>query len=128
MSIKGVHHVSLKAQGAEEFQRVLDFYQQVLDCPLIRHWGQGDSQGAMLDLGNTLLEVMANGGKEEKGLFAHIAFSTDDVDGMARRVQAAGRPVFLGPENKNLGGNYPIRIAFCTGPAGEELEFFQELT
>ena len=34
MSIKGVHHVSLKAQGAEEFQRVLDFYQQVLDCSL----------------------------------------------------------------------------------------------
>ena len=126
MHMNGVHHISLKAKGAEQFQQVLDFYQQVLDCPLVRRWGEGDHQGAMLDLGNTLLEVMANGGKEEKGLFAHIAFATDDVDGMARRVQAAGQTVFLGPEDKNLGEKYPIRIAFCTGPAGEELEFFQE--
>ena len=128
MSIKGVHHVSLKAQGAEEFQRVLDFYQQVLDCPLIRHWGQGDSQGAMLDLGNTILEVTSNGTERGKGFFAHLAFATDDVDGMVERLRAAGCPVLVQPVDKNLGGNYPIRIAFCAGPIGEELEFFQELT
>lgn len=126
MSIKGVHHISLKAKGAKEFQQVLDFYQQVLDCPLVRRWGEGDSQGAMLDLGNTLLEVTANGTESCKGLFAHIAFATDDVDGMVERLQAAGRPVLVQPADKNLGGSYPIRIAFCAGPLGEELEFFQE--
>lgn len=124
--MRGVHHISLKAKGAAAFERVLAFYRDVLGCPLVRRWGEGESQGAMLDLGNTLLEVMANGRAEEKGLFAHIAFAADDVDGMARRVREAGYPVFLGPEDKNLGGDYPIRIAFCTGPAGEEIEFFQE--
>ena len=48
---KGIHHISLKARGAEEFARVLDFYQTVLDCPAVRRWGEGDGQGAMLDLG-----------------------------------------------------------------------------
>lgn len=124
--MKGVHHISLKARGAEEFRQVLDFYQQVLDCPLVRRWGEGDRQGAMLDLGNTLLEVTANGTAAENGLFAHIAFATDDVDGMVERMRAAGRPVLVQPADKNLGGNYPIRNAFCAGPLGEELEFFHE--
>lgn len=121
-----MHHISLKVQGEEGFEQVLAFYQNVLDCPLVHRWGEGDSQGAMLDLGNTLLEVTANGGQPCKGLFAHIAFATDDVDGMVARLRAAGRPVLVAPADKNLGGSYPIRIAFCAGPAGEELEFFQE--
>ena len=123
--MRGIHHISLKAKGAAEFEVVLAFYEKVLDCPLVCRWGEGDSQGAMLDLGNTLLEVMANGGKEEKGLFAHIAFSTDDVDGMARRVQAAGRPVFLGPENKNLGGNYPSELHFVPVRPEKSWNFFR---
>ncbi len=123
---KGIHHISLKARGAEEFARVLDFYQTVLDCPAVRRWGEGDGQGAMLDLGNALLEVTASGDAAGKGLFAHIAFATDDADAMIEKVRAAGRPVIMEPSDKNLGGNYPIRVAFCTGPAGEEIEFFQE--
>ena len=124
--MRGIHHISLRAPGAGAFERVLDFYQNVLECPLVRRWGQGDGQGAMLDLGNTLLEVMANGSEERLGLFAHIAFATEDVDGMIARVRAAGCPVLVEPKDANLGGDYPIRIAFCAGPAGEELEFFQE--
>ena len=81
----------------------------------------------MLSLGNTLLEITANGEDAAgKGRFAHIAFRTDDVDGAAGAVRRAGYPVFLEPSDKNLGGDYPIRIAFCTGPAGEDIEFFQE--
>ena len=45
---------------------------------------------------------------------------------MIEKVRAAGRPVIMEPSDKNLGGNYPIRVAFCTGPAGEKIEFFQE--
>ena len=123
---KGIHHISLKARGVEEFARVLDFYQTVLDCPAVRRWGEGDGQGAMLDLGNALLEVTASGDAAGKGLFAHIAFAVDDTDAMIEKVRAAGRPVIMEPSDKNLGGNYPIRVAFCTGPAGEEIEFFQE--
>lgn len=126
--LQGIHHICLKVKGAEAFQRVLSFYENTLGCSVVRRWGEGDGQGAMLDLGNTLLEIMANGPQDPgKGPFPHIAFRTDDVDAAVRVMEEAGFPPFLPPTDKNLGRNYPIRIAFCTGPAGEELEFFQEL-
>ena len=125
--MRGIHHISLKAKGEENFQEVLAFYTGVLGCGMVRAWGAGADSGAMLDLGNTLLEVTANGAADlKKGHFAHIAFAVDDVDAAAERVRAAGREVFIEPTDKCLGPDYPIRIAFCTGPAGEELEFFQE--
>lgn len=125
--MKGIHHISLKARDEKNFLEVLDFYSNVLACPIVWTWGEGAGSGAMLDLGNTLLEVTAGHGEErKKGLFAHIAFAVDDVDEAARRVREAGRTVFLEPSDKELGPGHPVRIAFCTGPAGEDLEFFQE--
>ena len=124
--MKGLHHVSLKVRGEEVFERVLAFYERELGCPLIRCWGEGDRRGAMLDLGNTILEVSAGGEEDGNGLFAHIAFAVDDVDAVIQQMRAAGRPILVEPADKNLGGNYPIRIAFCQGPAGEEIEFFHE--
>ena len=83
--------------------------------------------GAMLDLGNTLLEVFADGaGLPDKGRFAHIALCTDDVDGMIEQMRALGRPILVEPKDAVLGGDYPIRVGFCQGPAGEEVEFFCE--
>lgn len=125
--MKGIHHISLKARGEAQFSEVLAFYREVLGCPVVRTWGAGEGSGAMLDLGNTFLEVMANGTPDlKKGLFAHIAFAVEDVDAAVERVRRAGCEVFLEPADKVLGADYPIRIAFCTGLAGEELEFFQE--
>lgn len=125
--LKGIHHISLKADGETQYRSVLEFYQNILGCPLVRSWGEGESSGAMLDLGNVLLEVMASGGAGlKKGRFAHIAFCTDDVDALIRRTRAAGCTILVEPKDVDLGGNYPIRIGFCIGPAGEEIEFFQE--
>lgn len=123
--MRGIHHIALKAKGEENFKETLDFYTRVLGCALVRTWGAGPDSGAMLDLGNTLLEVTANGGADlKKGCFGHIAFAVDDVDGAVERVRRAGRGVFIEPVDKRLGPDYPVRIAFCTGPAGEDLEFF----
>ena len=123
----GIHHISLKAPGEAGFAKALDFYENVLGCPLVRSWGEGAGRGAMLDLGNTLLELTASGSEEASGgRFAHIAFAADSADELAERVRRAGMDVFMEPTDKNLGGTYPIRIAFCTGPVGEHIEFFQE--
>jgi len=124
--VQSVHHISLKAQGEAQFQRAVAFYTDVLGARVVHTWGQGDGRAAMLDLGNVLLELTANGRGLQKGHFAHIAFRTADVDTAARAVEQAGFPVFLPPTDKDLGPDYPVRIAFCTGPTGEEIEFFQE--
>lgn len=124
---RGLHHVSLKACGEEQFRQVLAFYRNVLGCPLVRAWGEGMLSGAMLDLGGALLEVTANGAPGlEKGVFGHIAFAAEDVDAVTQRVRRAGFEVFMEPSDRNLGGVWPVRVAFCRGPAGEDVEFFQE--
>lgn len=125
--IDGVHHICLKAAGRAEWEAVVEFYTRVLGCPLIRGWGSGADSGAMLDLGNCLLEVTINsGGSLEPGVHRHVAFRTDDVDGAVELVRQAGCEVTMEPEDKTLGADYPIRVAFCRGPAGESIEFFQE--
>lgn len=126
--LNGLHHVSLKVAGEEGFQSAIAFYRDFLGFPLLRQWGQGDRQMAMLDLGNTILELSAGGAADaQAGRFAHIAFRTDDVDGAVQTVTGAGLPLIMAPTDVKLGENYPARVAFCRGPAGEELEFFQEL-
>ena len=124
---KGVHHISLKTGGEEMFRKTVAFYRDVLDCPMIRTWGEGEDCTVMLDLGNTILEITANGDADQgRGRFVHIALATDDVDALTEKVRAAGCPVFVEPKDVDPNGAYPIRIAFCNGPAGEEIEFFHE--
>ena len=125
--IAGVHHICLKAAGREQWENVIAFYTQVLGCPLVRSWGEGEGSGAMLDLGNCLLEVMADSPAPlSPGVHRHVAFRTDDVDGAVELVRRAGCEITMEPTGKTLGEGYPVRIAFCRGPAGESIEFFQE--
>ena len=44
------------------------------------------------------------------------------------KVKAAGYELFIEPNNKDIPSNppYPIRMAFCYGPLGEQVEFFME--
>lgn len=125
--ISGIHHVCLKTAGRAAWEKTVAFYTQVLGCPLVRSWGQGDGSGAMLDLGGCLLEIFADGdGPLPPGVYRHVAFRTDDVDGAVERMRRAGCAVTMEPADKRLGEDYPIRVAFCRGPAGESIELIQE--
>lgn len=124
----GVHHICLKAAGQAAWEAAVAFYSQVLGCPLVRSWGEGDGSGAMLDLGGCLLELFADADRPlSPGVYRHVALRTDDVDGAVELVRRAGCAITLEPVDKVLGADYPIRVAFCRGPVGEAIEFFQEL-
>ena len=127
--VKGIHHVSLKCCGAEAFAETVRFYRDVLGLEVAKRWGEGESAGAMLDTGSGLIELFANGTERlPQGAIRHLAFATDDVDACAAAVKRAGYPVFVEPKNIVLESEppYPARIAFCTGPVGEQIELFQE--
>lgn len=125
--ISGVHHICLKAPGRAAWERAVVFYTQVLGCPLVRTWGGGDGSGAMVDLGNCLLEIFADGdGPLPSGVYRHMALAAADVDGAVEQARRAGCEILLEPTGKCLGADYPVRIAFCRGPLGESIEFFQE--
>ena len=122
--ITSLHHVSMKCTTQEEFQRAEAFYVGTLGLKLFRRW----SDGMLLDTGNGLIEIfLGPDAQHQKGILRHIALQTDDVDACARAVTQAGCPVFLSPQDKTFPSHppYSMRIAFCKGPLGEEIEFFQ---
>ena len=123
--IKGIHHISMKCNTEEEINRVKEFYISVLGLKIIREW----NDGIMIDTGNGYIEIFTNAdGEHRLGAIRHFALLTDDVDSIADKVKAAGYEVFVEPVDKVIDSDpeYPIRMAFCFGPLGEQIEFFCE--
>ena len=127
--IKGVHHIALKCMGVEAFEKTVQFYRDVLGLRVVRAWGEGEGLGIMLTTGDAMLEIFASGTDlPGQGAIRHFALATDDVDACVRAVEAAGYEVFIQPKDIVIASTpeFPARIAFCHGPVGEEIEFFQE--
>ena len=125
MNITGIHHVSLKCGTPEEFEKTKKFYLELLELKIKREW----PEGIMIDAGNCLIEIFNNGdGVKDKGAVRHFAFSVDNVDNLVEKVEDAGYKIFLGPKDIVINSvpELPARIAFLTGPLGEEIEFFCE--
>lgn len=83
----------------------------------------------MLDSGNGIIEIFANGKTQEKeGVLCHFAFACDDVPAMVEKVKKAGFPIKTDVTDMVLPTvpPCPIQVAFCLGAAGEEIEFFCE--
>ena len=123
--IKGIHHISMKCNTEEEINRVKEFYISVLGLTIIREW----HDGIMIDTGNGYIEIFTNAdGEHRLGAIRHFALLTDDVDSIADKVKAAGYEVFVEPVDKVIDSDpeYTIRMAFCFGPLGEQIEFFCE--
>ncbi len=128
-TVKGIHHIALKACGKSEFDRTCRFYTDLLACPVVRTWGEGDNSAAMLQCGDSLLEIFANGTEEgAEGALRHMALATEDVDACIQAVRNAGYSVTMEPTDIVIPSAppYPARIAFCIGPVGETVEFFCE--
>lgn len=124
--IKGIHHISLRANGPLAFEKAIAFYTELLACRPIRRWGE--QRGIMLDAGNCLLEILSTGPESDQdGHWQHLAFAVEDVEAMTEKIRHAGYEITKEVKRLTLGEDYPICISFCRGPLGEEIEFFQEL-
>ena len=124
--IQGIHHVAIKYDGLAKFQEALHFYHDLLGLNVARAWGEGDASAAMIDTGNGMLEIFANGKNLGNGKIAHIALATQDVDRCIEIIRQAGYPVTIEPKDLVISSQppLPVRIAFCIGAGGEEVEFF----
>lgn len=123
--IRGVHHIALKCTSSEQYRKAKDFYTGILGLSVKREW----DGGIMIDTGAGLMEIFETGGDERgQGVIRHFALTTDNVDEMVEKVTAAGYTVFTGPSDIVIQSDppFPARMAFCWGPLGEEIEFFQE--
>jgi glyoxylase I family protein len=125
--VSGFHHVALRAA---DFDASVRFYTRGLGLKPVLSWGEGDGRAVMLDAGNgNRVEVFAGGaaGKQPEGALLHMAFRTADCDRAIEAARAVGAVVTDEPKTVTIPSTPPtvVRIAFCKGPDGEVLEFFQ---
>ena len=121
----GYHHVALRAR---DLHKTIAFY-EALGCSVVRSWGEGEKEVCMLDVGgNNIIEIFAGGGSEDESFphFEHIALRSEDVDGDFQAALAAGAREKNAPNDVNIGGFYPVRIAFVFGLNDEVIEFILE--
>lgn len=123
--IKGIHHVCMKCSTEEMYQEAISFYNDVLGMKVIRQW----EHGIMLDTGNGLIELFDD--VEDvlpQGAIRHFSLATDCIDVLVKRVRQAGYEITEDVHDVSIPSQppFPVRIAFCIGPVGEEIEFFQE--
>jgi len=126
--INGVHHIALKTLP-ENFDRTVAFYTEILEMSVARSWGEGDRRGIMIDTGDgTVMEITSNGDgvAADGAAIKHFALNTTQVDEVVRKVREAGYQITVEPTDACIPCETPynIRIAFCIGPVGEEIEFF----
>lgn len=123
----GFHHIAMRVS---DFDASVWFYTQVLGMTERVCWGEGSKRAIMLDTGDgNYIELFAGGSKEPRpeGMILHFALRTDNCDAALERARAAGMQVTMEPKNVEIPSipPTPVRIAFCKGPDGEVIEFFQ---
>ncbi len=127
--ITAIHHIAIKAKGPKNYKRLFEFYHEILGLPVVRTWGEGENLGAMLDTGAGMLEIFSNAPDIlSEGALRHIAFAVENVDVCVEAVRRAGYEITMEPKDIVIASEppFPARIAFCTGPVGESVEFFTE--
>jgi glyoxylase I family protein len=124
----GFHHVAMKVR---DFDASVKFYTELGFKETIS-WGEGNKQAMMLDTGDgNYLEIFAGGSAEPatEGGYIHVAFRTDNCDQAIERAKKAGAEVTIEPKDVDIPSRptlLKVRIAFCKGPSGEVIEFFQD--
>ncbi len=129
MALQGMHHVAFKAS---DFDRSLRFYTEGLGLTPVLAWGEGDGRAAILEIADGQhLELFAGGTPDavSEGVLMHFAFHSDDTDADLARAVAAGAEVTMPPTTVEIPSSpaATVHIAFCKGPDGEVIEFFQRL-
>jgi glyoxylase I family protein len=126
----GFHHLSMRVADLEAS---MAFYSKGLGCTPKASWGQGDRRTVLLDTGDgNYLEISGGGSIPPQAgtTILHFALRTADCDQAIEAARAAGAEVTVEPKDVTIPADPPIqvRLAFCKGPDGELIEFFQNET
>lgn len=124
----GFHHIAMRVK---DFDASVRFYTEGLGFRKGISWGEGAKRAIMLDTGDgNYVELFAGGTDAPKpeGAILHFALRTTDCDAATARAREAGAGVTMEPKDVDIPSapnSTPVRIAFCKGPDGEIIEFFQ---
>ncbi len=102
----------------KDLERSLKFYSELFGFPEHSRLNLGTTNIAFLDLGGSLLEIVQRAEPPEapSGSWSHLAYTTDDFDGMVSRLREKG----LELREMTLGDG--SRIVFFKDPDGHDVE------
>jgi glyoxylase I family protein len=124
---KGFHHLAMKAQDMDAIRR---FYVDGLGLSVAKSWKTKNGAAMMIDLGNSNYLEIFEGTADSSGqnVLVHFALGCDDCDKATEMARAAGADITEEPHDFTVPTDPPftVRIAFCKGPDGEDVEFYQE--
>jgi catechol 2,3-dioxygenase-like lactoylglutathione lyase family enzyme len=102
----------------KDLERSLKFYSDLFGFPEHSKVNLGTTKITFLDLGGSLLEIVQRAESPEapSGSWSHLAYTTDDFDGMVGRLKA--RELEL--REMTLGDG--SRIVFFKDPDGHDVE------
>ena len=122
MTILGLHHAGVHVASVE---RSIAFYQAVFGLPLAERLILGSEQLAFLQVADSRIELIADGGgSRDAGVVDHLALGVDDLDGWLVRLRELGVPLL--DEAPVHVPQLGARILFCLGPDGERIELFEQ--
>lgn len=123
--ISGIHHISMKCQSDTEYEKAKKFYIDILGLSILKEC----ESCILMNTDNGIIEVFRNASETlPQGAIRHFAFTVNNIEEIAKSVENAGYEVFVKPKKINIGNDpdFPATIAFCKGPLGEDVEFFQQ--
>ena len=122
----GIHHLALTTRRYDETER---FYVEGLGLPVASRWKTKNGRAMMIDLGNrNYLEVFEESRDVgRRSAIVHFALRCGSCDEAVTVARAAGADIMSEAHDFYVPSELPFtcRIAFCRGPNGEEIEFYQ---
>ena len=126
-SFDGIHHLALTTRKYDETER---FYVHGLGFPVESSWRTKNGRAMMIDLGNrSYLEVFEQEhAAADKSVIVHFALRCKSCDEAVETARGAGAEILSESHDFPVPANPPFtcRIAFCRGPNGEEIEFYEK--
>ena len=124
------HHVSLKVK---DFDKVVNFYKDVLGLKEKITWTMKDAPAAMLQMDDGgIVEVFGGNtdADEANARWGHLCIAVDDVPGTYKKAIEYGAKSSIEPGKTTIEGNegksVKLEYAFVQGFGGEILEFMKE--
>ena len=115
----------MKCQSDTEYEKAKKFYIDILGLSILKEC----ESCILMNTDNGIIEVFRNASETlPQGVIRHFAFTVNNIEEIAKSVENAGYEVFVKPKKINIGNDpdFPATIAFCKGPLGEDVEFFQQ--
>ncbi|MDD3625996.1 MAG: VOC family protein [bacterium] len=125
--ISGLHHISIKTTNLQES---IKFYTELLGLKLKYDWADDSGKAVLIDSGDgNYIELwFEEKSRSTESVLAHFALRVNSIESLVKRLRENNIEITMDVRGITIPSEKPLKakIAFCKGPSGESIEFFEE--